>query len=221
MLHHFSAVCAASLNDCIALFSVIGSSADRHQSSLTAADVLQPDAHRWFGRDFNRGVDDIHFGAWGAWLKSVLISSSRRRIQPELTACQCRNQRSYREANKRRHRPQTNRMMAHWVIRSSRNYRRHSIPCALYRARMFAVGVQVGLHACQKRWSPLSVSACHHLMTNADGIYGYRIFSRRIIIESSSAMLITMPSRGASGSRVCTGSLTRYPRAVRKDQRRG
>ncbi len=131
MLHHFSVSLCASLNDCIALFSVIGSSCGSSQSSLTAADVLQPDAHRLVRRDFYRSVDDIHFGAWGDLAKSVLISSSRRRIQPELTRMPIRNRRSYREANKRRHRPPDECMMAHWVIRSSRHYRRQLNSCAL------------------------------------------------------------------------------------------
>ncbi len=134
-IHHMfitsASVCAASLNDCIALFSELAAAADRHQSSLTAADVLQQTRTVWFGRDFYRSVDDIHLVPGVTWLKSVLISSSRRRIRQNLPACQCRNRRSYREANKAAIGRQTNRMMAHWVIRSSRTTAGNSIPCAL------------------------------------------------------------------------------------------
>ncbi len=147
------------------------------------------------------------------WLKSVLISSSRRRIQPELTRMPMPKSASYREANKRRHRPPDE---------SHDGPLDYPVQPALPQATQFLVpytardtcplASRLGLHACQKRWSPLSVSACHHLTdqylldTRLPNFYPAGSDERR-----SSAMLITMPSRGASGSRVCNGIVNTLP----------
>ena len=79
----------------------------------------------WFGRDFNRGVDDIHFGAWGDLAKEcfdiVIPQTNTARTYPHANAeISVRTVKQINAAIGR----QTNRMMAHWVIRSSRNYRR-------------------------------------------------------------------------------------------------